>query len=165
LDFKINSHIPGDKIDVKKGETVTITAHAYGHKSQVPLQALEIVGHGKILGRVTLTDPGQSAEHLSIKLTLPIQQGLWIAARCYGGETQAAHTTPVYVTVEGGGFHNPATVPHYLSLSEQYLKEIEMQIDNKNNNIEYQAWRYRQGLQLRIDETRRIIEKLKTTLN
>ena len=140
-------------------------ADAYGHKSQVPLQTLEIVGHGKVLGRVRSTDPGQSPERLSIKLNIPIQQGMWIAARAYGKSTQAAHTSPVYVTVEKGGFHNPATVPHYLALSEQYLKEIEMELDNKTTNPEYQAWRYKEGLQLRIDETRRIIDKLRNTLN
>jgi hypothetical protein len=165
LDFKVNDRLPGEKIDVKKSETLTITAHAYGHKTQVPLQTLEIVGHGKVMARVTSKDPGQSAEHLSIKLRIPVQQGIWIAARCNGKSTQAAHTTPVYVTVEGGGFHNPATVPHYLALSEQYLKEVEMELDNKSTNPEYQAWRYKEGLQLRINETRRIIDKLRNTLN
>src|SRR5205085_9505045 len=99
-------------------------AHAYGHASQVPLQALEIVGHGQVLGRITTKDAGQSAEHLSLTLDIPAEQGIWLAARAYGNPSQAAHTTPVYVQVDGKNFYNPATAPHYLKLSEQYLQEL-----------------------------------------
>lgn len=164
IEFKVNDKLPGDRLDVTKGSTLTITAHAYGHPSQVPLDTLEIVVHGKILGRVTANDPNQSSSHLSIELNIPVAQGIWIAARCSAKAAQAAHTTPVYITVAGGGFHNPSTVPHYLSLSEQYLQELESQLKQISKDPQYQAWRYKSGLQMRIDETRRIIEMLKAKL-
>jgi hypothetical protein len=164
LDFNVNGKLPGEGLDVPPGTTVKVTARAFGHSGQVPLQALELVGHGQVLGRVTASDSGQSVAELHLTLELPVEQGLWLAARCFGGPTQAAHTTPVYVTVAGGGFHNPATVPHYLALSEKYLQELEEELQHPNPNPEKQAWRYREGLEQRIAETREVIEQLKGKL-
>ncbi|CAN5868672.1 hypothetical protein BH24BAC1_BH24BAC1_36320 [soil metagenome] len=164
LDFRVNDKLPGERLDVPPGTTVQLTARAYGHPDQMPLQALELVGHGRVLGRVTASDPGQSGAELNLALELPVEQGLWLAARCFGPSTQAAHTTPVYVTVAGGGFHNPATVPHYLALSEKYLQELEAELQHPDPNPEKQAWRYREGLHQRIAETREVIEQLKGKL-
>ncbi|MBD2703822.1 CehA/McbA family metallohydrolase [Spirosoma sp. BT702] len=170
LDFNVtdtsagDTAIPGDHLTIKRGNSITITARAYGHPGQVPLDTLEIVSHGRVIGRVTARDSGQSAEQLSLRLTLPLERGQWIAARCSAGPSQAAHTTPIYVTVDGGGFHNPETAGHYLDLSEQYLQEIEKLLDTPPTNVEQQAGRYRDGLKTRIDETRRVIGTLRQKL-
>ena len=76
------------------------------------------MGHGKILGQVTPDNPNQSARQLSIKLQMPAESGIWIAARTYGKTQQVAHTTPIYILVENSGFHNPLTAAKYLALSE-----------------------------------------------
>ncbi len=163
LDFRVNNALPGDRIALKKGDKITIRAEAYGHPKQTPLEALEIVVHGKVLGRVTKNDPGQSPGHLTINIELPsIAHGLWIAARCYGDSTQAAHTTPVYVTVDGDGFHNPETVETYLNKSELYLRELEQELDTHHDKPEFRAWYYKKGLKTRIDETRQCITTLTT---
>jgi hypothetical protein len=161
LDFKVNNHLPGERVEVNKGKTVTITAHAYGHSSQQPLQALEIVGHGKVIARVTAKDLQQTSNHLSIELNLPVEQGIWLAARCFAENNGVAHTTPVYLSVNGGGFHDPATMDHYIALSEKYLQELEKEIGHKTDDAEYQAWRYRSGLMLRIEEVRKILQNMK----
>jgi len=164
LAFKVNNKIPGDSLAVRKGTTLHITAEAYGHATQVPLQALEIVGHGRVLGRVTAQSPGQSPDHLSVTLTIPAEGGIWLAARSYGNSTQAAHTTPVYVQVDGKGFHNTSTAPQYLKLSEQYLQELQKELRNKKTDPQYQAWHYRAGLERRIAETRLVIKRMKKQL-
>ena len=165
LDFRVNNALPGDRLTLRKGNPLTITAQAHGHPTQTPLEALEIVAHGRVLGRVTKHDPGQSVEHLTLKIELPsIEHGMWIAARCYGDSTQAAHTTPVYVSIDGGGFHNPATVDYYLNLSENYLRELEQELDTHRDNPEFRAWFYKKGLKTRIDETRQVISELRTRL-
>jgi hypothetical protein len=161
LDFGVNEKLPGDHLDVRKDATLHITAHAYGQATQVPLQVLEIVGHGQVLGRVTADSPGQSREHLSLDLDIPAHQGLWLAARAYGRPGQAAHTTPVYVQVEGQGFQNPATAPYYLKLSAQYLRELKKDIRRVGKDPQWQAWRYRAGLEARIAQTRQLIKELK----
>lgn len=165
LDFRVNEARPGDRLDVKRGSVLNVTVHAHGNAGQVPLDTLELVSHGQVIGRVTAKEPGQSADHLSINFTLPaVERGQWIAARCTAGPGQAAHTTPVYVTIDGGGFHNPETAARYLNLSEQYLREIEQEISKPNPATEPQAWRYADALRTRITETRRVIERMRKEL-
>ncbi|MDB5241235.1 MAG: hypothetical protein JWP57_1860 [Spirosoma sp.] len=165
LDLRVNNTLPGDRIDIKQGANLTITVQAYGHADQVPLDTLELVSHGQVIGRVMARQTGQSAQHLSLTMTLPsVDRGRWIAARCTAGPSQAAHTTPVYVTVDGGGFHNPETAGRYLDLSEQYLQEIEREIGRPNPAVEQQAWKYADGLRMRIAEARNIIDEMRKKL-
>jgi hypothetical protein len=161
IEVSVNGALPGDTVDVPKGSRLKIVARANGHPEQVPLRELEIVGHQKVLRRVTPDEPGQSSAKLSLDLELPVDHGLWLAARCRAGDLQVAHTTPVYVTVDGGGFFNPETVGHYLDLSERYLRELEHELDRPVEDVSRQAWRYRQGLEERIAETRGIVQKLR----
>jgi hypothetical protein len=161
LDFTVNNQLPGEKIEVDKGTELTITAHAYGHASQHPLEALEIIGHGKVLARVTAEDLKQAKDHLTIKLNVPANYGVWLAARCYTANKGVAHTTPVYVSVGGKGFHNPSTIEHYISLSEKYLQELEEALQNKSHEAEYQLWRYQEGLIPRINEARQVLKSMK----
>ena len=170
LDLRVNDGRPGfarpgDHLNLKRGDSLTITVRAYGHPSQVPLDTLELVSQGQVIGRTDTRQPGQTAGHLSLTIKLSsLERGRWIAARCWAGPGQAAHTTPVYVTVDGGGFHNPETAPHYLDLSEAYLTEIEQEISQPNPIAEFQAWRYADGLRTRIAEVRRIIGELRQQL-
>ncbi|WP_233507688.1 CehA/McbA family metallohydrolase [Adhaeribacter pallidiroseus] len=164
LQFTVNDQLPGSKLEASKGTTLHITAHAYGHTAQVPLQSLEIVGHGRVLGRVTPSDAGQSPDHLSLTLDIPAEQGIWLAARAYGNPTQAAHTTPVYVQVDGKNFHNPVTAPQYLKLSEQYLKELKKNLKTRQTDPQYRGWQYRAGLERRIAETQQVIKGMKKQL-
>ncbi|MCX6217084.1 CehA/McbA family metallohydrolase [Spirosoma sp.] len=165
LDLKVNNAMPGDRLTLTKGDKLTLKAEAFGHAQQTPLNALELVVHGKVIGRVTKNDPGQSADHLTITLDLPaLTHGLWVAARCYGDGKQAAHTTPIYVSVDGGGFHNPETVGSYLAQSEQYLTELEKELDTHSDSPEFRAWYYKKGLKTRIEETREVIRVLRGKL-
>lgn len=164
LFFEVNKQLPGSKLEVNKNTRLQITAHAYGQAVQVPLQTLEIVGHGQILGKVSFTDPGQSPEHLSLELDIPAEKGIWLAARTYGNAQHVAHTTPVYVLVDGQGFHNPVTAPHYLQLSRQYLQELKKEIRRRSADPQQQAWHYRAGLKRRIAETELVIKGLKKIL-
>jgi hypothetical protein len=161
IDFQVNGHIPGDYLELNEPTSLAIKAEGYGHAGQVPLSRLEIVAHGNVIASATPGDSGQSADHLSLDLKLPVDSGIWIAARCHAGPNQAAHTTPVYVTVKGGDFRNPETYEKYLRLNEQYLDELEAELEAPHDNLEYRAYWYRKGLKQRIQNTRSTIEKLR----
>jgi hypothetical protein len=154
--LKVNGHMPGEAIDIHPGDTLHITAEAFGQRDQIPLRSLEIVGHGKVLRKVE----GSGAEHLTADLDLPANHGIWIAARCDAGKGQVAHTTPVYVTVNGAGFFNPATAPHYLELSEQYLRELEQELSTTATNVDFRASRFRDQIQRQITEARGVLKGL-----
>ena len=55
---------------------------------------------------------------------------------------------------------NKQTAPRYLELSTKYLDEIEAEIAERNDRVFLHAWRYKDELQLRIEETRKIIDEI-----
>ncbi len=164
VELTVNGARPGDRLDVARGSTVSITARASGQADQIPLADLEIVAHGRVLQAATSSDVGQSVEGIELTVTLPVEHGMWIAARTTAGPTQVAHTTPVYVTVEGSGFHDPETLDRYLDLSGQYLDELQTEIAQPNDSLDRHAWRYREGLEEQIAETRGVIARLRQEL-
>jgi hypothetical protein len=165
LDLKVNGIIPGNDLDVDQESVIKISAVAYGHPDMAPLQSLEIISHGEVIGRSISSEPGQSSERVYREIELQVKKGQWIAARCQAGDLQVAHTTPVYVTINEGGIINPVTASRYLDLSEQYLQELEAVISERDDRMDSHAWRYKEELEERISETRVIIEDIRDELN
>jgi hypothetical protein len=164
LDLVVNDVIPGSNLDVNPESVIKIRAEAYGHKDMVPLQVLEVVAHGEVIGRRIASEQGQSTERMNIEIELPVKKGQWIAGRCMAGDLQIAHTTPVYVSIDGGGFVNTETAPRYLDLSEKYLRELETEISERDDRMDFHAWRYKEELEKRISETRIILENIRGKL-
>jgi hypothetical protein len=152
----VNGRLPGDTLDVPRGTRVRISAEALGHAAQIPLQSLEILGHGRVLARAA----GKDAARLTTELELPVEQGLWIAARVQGGTGQVAHTTPVYVTVDGGGFQNRPAMASRLATAEGYLKELEQELATPGTALDSQTSRHRAALERQIAEARTVLTQL-----
>jgi hypothetical protein len=152
--LRVNGHLPGDTVDIAPGAKVRVTAEAFGGD----LKSLEIVGHGKTLARATAGAGGRLAAETEIAPT----HGLWIAASCEGAPGRLAHTTPVYVTVNGGGFQNPESARSNVALSESWLQELEQDLANPAPNLDAQAYRHRAQLQRQIAEARAKLKTLKT---
>jgi hypothetical protein len=151
----VNGLLPGDALDVARGTRVRVTAEALGHPEHVPLASLEIVGHGRVLARAD----GRGESRLTASVEIPIERGLWIAARAAAGTAQAAHTTPVYVVVNGGSFANTDKLGAHLDTAERYLREIEAELDAPAKNLDAQASRHRAQLERQIAEARKEIER------
>ena len=49
----------------------------------------------------------------------------------------------------------------YLDLNERYLDELEAEISQPNETLNQNAWRYREGLEEQIAETRAVISRLR----
>lgn len=161
LELTVDDQRPGATLDRKEGDSLRVVVEARGHATDVPLENIELVVHGEVVRTVSAGESGQSKERLRLTHSLPAgTHGFWIAARARGGPTQAAHTTPVYVRVNGTGFANPRTVRRYLDLSETYLKEIEGELAAPGTAVNNQLVRYRAGIERRIAETRAIIGEL-----
>ena len=161
LDLKVDDALPGTTLERREGDTLRIAVEARGHATDVPLRDLELVVHGEVMKSASAGDAGQSAERLHLTHDLRVgAHGVWVAARARGGPTQAAHTTPVYVRANGQGFANPATARRYLELSESYLREIEAELAKPGTAVNDQLSRYREGIERRIADTRRILAEL-----
>ena len=156
VQLTVNGRMPGDTLDVTPGTRVRVSAEALGHDRQIPLRSLEIVGHGKVLARSS----GAGVTRLTAEVELPIDRGMWIAARAEAGTAQVAHTTPVYVTVNGGGFHNPDTLAARVETAERYLRELEGDITAQGQGLDSQAWRHRAQIERQITEARDVLKNL-----
>jgi hypothetical protein len=156
LTFTINGKLPGDTIGIKKGETVRINAEAFGRPDR-GIEKLELVVNGKVAKQA---DNSGSLDKLELSQDIRLDHGCWIAVRATARMGGVAHSTPIYISVDGGGFHNPSTVGLYVPLAEKYLAELKQEIRTVNQNPEFQSWRYRKGLEKRIAETREVLKIL-----
>jgi hypothetical protein len=141
LMLTVNGHLPGDTVNVTAGSKLSISAEALTQTAPGPV---EIVGHGKVLAR----SKGK------VTLELPVNHGIWIAAKYDAGNGIVAHTTPVYVTVNGGGFENPANYAENLRKMEGYLKELEGELATPGTTVDSQTFRHKAQLQRQIAEAR-----------
>jgi hypothetical protein len=143
----VNGHLPGDVVDVAAGSKLQIAAEGL---TEAGGAAVEIVGHGKVLAR------GKG----KVTLELPVDHGIWIAARVDAGGGQVAHTTPVYVTVNGGGWRNESTYKQLLARMEGYLKEVEGELAAPGTGLDAQASRHKAQLERQIAEARGKLREL-----
>lgn len=155
LDLKINDQLPGSVIDLREGDEIEISVTAYGHEEQIPLELLQLIGHGNILDSISSGESSGDREELTLQKTINVQKGIWIAARVKAGPLQYAHTTPVYIRVNGGGFHDEERLQENLDKAESYLDELSGVLNDQDKTVaNNEAWRYKDMLFERINETR-----------
>ena len=103
LKFTVNGKLAGTELALKKGDTIQIEASA---TSALPMEALEIVMNGEV---VATQEPARGGLGVKLSKEITINEGAWVAARVRGpfhrylvNDTYLyAHTSPVYITVEG----------------------------------------------------------------
>ena len=161
--LEVEGRKPGSVLAAEAGDSLQVRVTALGQARQIPLDSVEIVVHGKVIAALSWADDGQSRERIVLEHTLAVRHGLWIAARVAAGPMQVAHTTPVYVRVGGDGFHvhDPGLLESLLAQSERALSDLEAVVEHRPEEVEYQAWRYREGLMERIEATRRLIDRMR----
>ncbi len=121
LDFKVNGALPGETIDLSMATNVSVQAKAWGDSTIGRPEILQVVVEGEVIHTATATD---STSPLEMSFDLPVTCGVWIAARAYATNGSVAHTTPIYVTVNGDGFVKKTELTSLLAKRKQSLQEI-----------------------------------------
>ncbi|MFT5465488.1 MAG: hypothetical protein ACI8UO_000583 [Verrucomicrobiales bacterium] len=130
IELEVNSQSPGDVIDLKKPGEVEITARAVGRHD---FGALEIV----VGGRVLKSAPAEARKAGGFEASIDgfqqlLNEPAWIAARIQPDaeirnemdQPLFAHTSPVYVQMNGAGVFDPAVAA-----------EIRAEIEESRNRI------------------------------
>jgi hypothetical protein len=105
LTLTVNDREPGDRIDWTSGTSEPLIVRAR-LRSIEPIDAIEIIHNGQVIGRMNESDrvPSPTLDATLEKPLHPTRSG-WIAARAIyrapTGRLRQAHTSPVYVTVDG----------------------------------------------------------------
>ena len=127
LELEVGGAMPGDELAVEKNQKIRVRARAWGHPGRSRPSRLEIVRHGRVIGRIQPSDPEENELRLSFELEG--ENGYWIAARAEGTDGSLAHTTPVYLVRKSLRFWNYDKVERLIATRLHSLDEVERLVD------------------------------------
>jgi len=100
LDFKINGQSIGSDLHVKKGDRIDITVRTEGHPDVSSPKKLWLVSMGHTIKKIDTER--RDAGVLEFQLTLTAERSQWFAVAAEGYKGAVAHSSPIYVHVDGG---------------------------------------------------------------
>ncbi len=112
--------IPGDTVRVARNANVRVALRAWAPPAVGAPKTLELISHGRVIETVASDRPQK--EELRLDVTLRADRSLWIAARTRSHNGGLAHTSPLYILVDGGSFADTSQLPH---LSRQRLAVLD----------------------------------------
>lgn len=100
--LEVNGKSPGDEVRLDSSGDVNVHATVM---TQTPLEQIELI----INGKPVVSEPADGKTTIHFSTQIPLRESSWIAFRALGprhrlvmNDTQAfAHTSPVYVTIQG----------------------------------------------------------------
>ena len=127
ISLDVNGAEIGDTLNVSADTPVVITARA---ESRRPIQVLEIVSNGEVIASKRL-----DARSGEVSVTIPAGESRWVVARCgTPGEgffafnavqsPDVAHTSAVYVDVDGAPRFDPAAAEVWVDRMRQHIRDI-----------------------------------------
>lgn len=116
LELSVNGKPPGTEIEAAPGDVLDVRATA--SSPLVPPRYLDVIAQGDVV-RSASAHTGASSP-LALEFRMDVRESTWIAARC-----AHAHTTPVYVRVNGKPFWKRSAVPELVAKRLKNLKQME----------------------------------------
>lgn len=144
LEFTVNGQLPGSEVKLDGSGTVNIQARAWGHEKVGLPQVLELVSNEGVLEEVR-PKKGRSDETISnliLDVDVAVSRSQWLAinTRCANGAV--AHTTPVYVVVNGEPTWSPTKSEEIIKKQLDAIAVIEKEF-SKGTDIRSRAIRLR----------------------
>ena len=112
----------GGEVKVGKNVNLRIKARAWAPPSIGAPKTLEIVSHGRVIHSVE--SHNTSTQELKADFSLKVEASQWIAARVTSQNGALAHTSPVYVIVDGQNFRNQKDLPELVARRLKVLDYI-----------------------------------------
>jgi hypothetical protein len=114
LTLSVNHAIPGDELLIRRHGKLRILAEAWAPETIGAPKTLELIADGRVIATAHARGPKDG------KLGLPFDVGaagnsMWIAARVTAFNGAVAHTSPVYVMVDGAGFADQTQLPELVA--------------------------------------------------
>jgi hypothetical protein len=98
--------LPGDDLRVRKNKSIRVHVRAWAPPSIGAPKKLDLIAHGQVLRSAESTETGKS--ELAFDYDLRASDSQWLAARVESHNGALAHTSPIYVLVDGRNFVNRA---------------------------------------------------------
>lgn len=134
ISLTVGEAMPGDEVRVGKGAVLHVHAQAWAPESIGAPKVLEIVAEGRVLRSVQSLGPKQ--DKVTADFDMPAGESQWIAARTTAFNGAVAHTTPVYVVVNGRSFIDRTNVRQLVA---KQLKALDWIESKRLDNPQYTA--------------------------
>jgi len=125
LEFTVDNQLPGSELARNAGDRVSIKARVLSHPSIGIPQVLTLVGNEGVL--MEIINPGNMSS-LTIELERKIDQSQWLVLSTVCDNNAVAHTTPVYVKVDGRPTwcpdRGPAVIHRQLDAIDRIAREF-----------------------------------------
>lgn len=154
LEFTVDNQLPGSELNRNKGDTVRIRARVLGHPATGRPKSLSIVGNQGVLWEQT--SPGSSETQLALDETLEVDRSQWLVVSAVADNDGLAHTTPIYVKVDGRPTwcpdRGPTIVQAQLDAIERIDREFTPATDDRARGIQERLDRARVVYRRMLDE-------------
>jgi hypothetical protein len=153
LELTVNGKLPGSVIEARRGDTLRVNVSAF--RQPTGPAYLEVVSQGDVIRSVRPSKENQT--ELSAEFTVPVRGSIWIAAR-----TAGAHTTPVYVKVDGRRFWKLDQVEALVGRRLDQLVEIERLPDGEIPVTHQGNWDNPEAMKESAAQLRRNVREART---
>jgi hypothetical protein len=150
LAFSVDRSIPGDEMKAAADASLHVRATAWAPPAIGSPQTLEVVSDGEVIQKAEAARTGQ--RELKLEFKLEAGHSRWIAARVRSANGALAHTSPVYVEVEGAG-PDPEKRQRLAAKRLKVLEFIEGRLADARFTREYAPGEV-DALRARIEEAR-----------
>jgi hypothetical protein len=140
IEFTVNDQLPGAEVKITKKGIAKVSARVWGHEKVGVPQVLELVGNDAVLHKVERKKGGSNELRLHVEIDVTRSQWLAINTRCANGAV--AHTSPVYVVVDGEPTWSPTKCEEIIKKQLDAIAVIDKEF-SKGNDIRSRAIRVR----------------------
>ena len=159
LELTLNDAIPGDEVKIVANTSLRIRARAWAPNIIGSPKTLELIAQGEVIR--SAESKNSDKEELKLDLVLKAGESQWIAARVEAHNGAVAHTSPIYVFVDGRSFRNEKEL---LQLVEKRMKILDFVANRLRDEKFVSNDNYTHGeieaLNAEISEARRSYEQL-----
>jgi hypothetical protein len=128
LSLTVGDGGPGDEVRVDRHARVRVQARAWAPPIIGSPMRLEIVSQGEVIRSAESSDP--ATEDLRLDFTLPAARSQWIAARVTTHNDGLAHTSPVYLLVDGQSFRDAERLEELVARRLAILEHGERRLED-----------------------------------
>jgi TolB protein len=124
----VNKMEPGETCRLDSPAEVEVSAKV---ESLVAIETIEVLVNGVVVKSLDIKPTLADIQHHEMHFKLPITKSCWIALRVRGADDKRvfdgpawAHTSPVYVTVDGQPISSPEDAKYFVEWNEKLLRVV-----------------------------------------
>jgi putative membrane-bound dehydrogenase-like protein len=143
LDFEVDGHVPGDRIELKGGGPHVVTARLRVRCEVSPVTDVQLIVNGTVVEQIRVPADQSRDRWLEFEERLSLNGPSWIAARAFstspsGSADADAHTNPVYVRINGRAPYDRPSLDALLArLDKQLVAQKRRKFDEKAVLVDY----------------------------